>query len=100
MRIIASSNLKAYAAAHPETASALARWSAAMRAGSWATMAEVQASFGGAKVLNADRVRFEIAGGNYRLVAAFHFRLQIAFIKFIGTHAEYDEVDALTVSQF
>ena len=42
----------------------------------------------------------EVAGGNYRLVAAFDFRRQIAFVKFIGTHAEYDRIDALTVSQF
>jgi hypothetical protein len=39
-------------------------------------------------------------GGNYRLVAAFDFRRQIAFVKFIGTHAEYDRIDASTVSQF
>lgn len=38
--------------------------------------------------------------GNYRLVAAFDFRRQIAFVKFIGTHAEYDRIDALKVSQF
>jgi mRNA interferase HigB len=53
-----------------------------------------------AKVLNRERARFEIAGGRYRLVAAFDFRRQIAFVKFIGTHAEYDRIDALVVSQF
>jgi HTH-type transcriptional regulator / antitoxin HigA len=51
-------------------------------------------------VLNRERVRFEVAGGNYRLVVAFDFLRQIAFVKFIGTHAEYDRIDALTVSQF
>lgn len=51
-------------------------------------------------VLNRERVRFEVAGGNYRLVVAFDFRRQVAFVKFLGTHAEYDRVDALTVSQF
>lgn len=45
-------------------------------------------------------MRFEIAGGNYRLIAAFDFRRQIAFVKFLGTHAEYDKIDALTISQF
>jgi mRNA interferase HigB len=39
-------------------------------------------------------------GGNYRLLAAFDFRRQIAFVKFVGTHAEYDRIDAMTVSQF
>ena len=50
--------------------------------------------------LKRDRVRFEVAGGNYRLAAAFDFRRQVAFVKFIGTHAEYDRIDALTISQF
>lgn len=45
-------------------------------------------------------VRFEVAGGNDRLVTAFDFQRQIAFVKFIGTHAEYDRIDALTVTQF
>jgi HigB_toxin, RelE-like toxic component of a toxin-antitoxin system len=45
-------------------------------------------------------MRFEVAEGNYRLVAAFDFRRQIAFVNFIGTHAEYDRIDALTASQF
>jgi mRNA interferase HigB len=52
------------------------------------------------KVLNRDRVRFEVAGGDYRLIAAFDFRRQIAFVKFVGTHPEYDAIDALTVARF
>jgi mRNA interferase HigB len=63
-------------------------------------MDEIQRAAPKAKVLNRERVRFEVGGGNYRLVAAFDLRRQIAFVKFIGTHAEYDRVDALTVSQF
>ena len=50
------------------------------------------------KVLNRDRARFD--GGDYRLIAAFDFRRQIAFVKFIGTHVEYDAIDALTVARF
>jgi mRNA interferase HigB len=63
-------------------------------------MDEVQRAAPKSKVLNRERVRFEVAGGNYRLVVAFDFRRQVAFVKFIGTHAEYDRIDALTVSQY
>ncbi len=63
-------------------------------------MADVQADYAKAKVLNGERVRFEIQGGAFRLVAALDFRRQIAFIKFVGTHADYDRIDALTVSSF
>jgi mRNA interferase HigB len=63
-------------------------------------MDDVQAAAPKAKVLSRERARFEVAGGNYRLVVAFDFRRQIAFVKFIGTHSQYDSIDALTVSQF
>jgi mRNA interferase HigB len=63
-------------------------------------MDDVRQTIPKARVLNRDRARFEIAGGNYRLIAAFDFRRQIVFVKFIGTHAEYDAVDALTVAMF
>lgn len=65
-----------------------------------ASMSDIQAMFPKAKVLNGDRVRFEIAGGQFRLIVAFDFEKQIAFVKFLGTHAEYDEIDALSISQF
>lgn len=63
-------------------------------------MDDVQRAAPKSKVLNRERARFEVAGGNYRLVVAFDFRRQVAFVKFIGTHAEYDRIDALTVWQF
>jgi len=100
MRVIAKSNLVAFYTAHPETKAPLERWQSLVKAGQWNTPAEIQATFVKAAVLNRERIRFEIAGGNYRLIAAFDFKRQIAFVKFLGTHAEYDRIDALTVSQF
>jgi mRNA interferase HigB len=63
-------------------------------------MEDVRLAAPNAKILNGERARFEIAGGNFRMVVALDFARGIAFIKFIGTHAEYDRVDALTVSLF
>ncbi len=63
-------------------------------------MDDIRAAAPNVKILNGERARFEIAGGNFRLVVAFNFAAQIAFVKFIGTHAEYDRIDALTVAQF
>ncbi len=79
---------------------ALERWIQRVRAARWTSTDDIQRAAPNCKPLNRERVRFEIAGGNYRLVAAFDFRRQTAFIKFIGTHAAYDRVDALTVSLF
>jgi mRNA-degrading endonuclease HigB of HigAB toxin-antitoxin module len=64
------------------------------------TMDDIRRAAPKAKVLNRDRARFEVAGGSYRLIASFDFRRQIVFVKFIGTHAEYDAIDALTVARF
>jgi mRNA interferase HigB len=100
MRIIAWSVLSAYAEQHPETKAALQRWRALVRAARWSSMDDIRAAAPNAKILNGERARFEIAGGNFRLVVAFNFAAQIAFVKFIGTHAEYDRIDALTVAQF
>ena len=63
-------------------------------------MDDVRSAAPNAKILNGERARFEIAGGNFRLIVAFDFVRSIAFIKFIGTHTEYDRADALTVSLF
>jgi mRNA interferase HigB len=66
----------------------------------WKTPYEVKTTFPEAEVINAERVRFEICGGNYRLIVSYKFPKGIAYVKFIGTHAEYDKVDATTVSLF
>jgi mRNA interferase HigB len=100
MRIIARNTLVQFWEKHPETKVPLARWYETVKAAAWKAPEEVQRAFPKAKVLNGERIRFEIAGGNYRLVVAFDFRRKAAFVKFIGTHAEYDKIDALTVSLF
>ena len=100
MRVIARNTLVGFWSAHPETKVALERWFKRVRAAHWTSTDEVQRAAPKCKALNRERVRFEVAGGNYRLVVAFDFRRQAAFVKFVGTHAEYDRVDALTVSLF
>ena len=100
MRLIARSTLADFGERHPETKRSLAHWISVTRAAEWSNVAEVQAAFSKAKALNGERVRFEVAGGDYRMIVAFDFRRGIAFVKFIGTHAEYDRIDALTVSRF
>ena len=100
MRGIARGVLVDFWGEHPEAKVSLERWFTLVRASRWISTGEVQKAAPKAKVLNRERVRFEVAGGNYHLVAAFDFRRQIAFVNFIGTPAEYDRVDALTVTRF
>jgi len=100
VRIIKQSTLVRFAAANPKAKPALMRWIKLAKAANWASMNDVQITVPGVFVLNAERARFEIGGGNFRLIASFAFKHQIVFIKFVGTHAEYDKVDALTVARY
>lgn len=100
MRVVAYGNLREYARLHPETATSLRRWYNITCGGQWRTTSDVLTDFPGAKPLNAERIRFAIHGGDYRMIAAINYQRQTIYIKFLGTHAEYDRVDALTVAQF
>ena len=100
MRIIAWSVPSAYADRHPETKVPLQRWRTLVKTARWTSMDDVRLAAPNAKILNGERARFEIAGGNFRMIVAFDFVRGIAFVKFIGTHAEYDRINALTVSLF
>src|SRR4051812_7418018 len=100
MRLIARRTLAAFGALHPEARASLAHWMSVTKAASWTNVAEVQASFSKAKALNGERVRFEVAGGDYRMIVAFDFRRSIAFVKFVDTHAEHDRIDARGLANF
>ncbi len=100
MRVIARNRLAAFWERHPAAKASLTHWLTVACDADWADADEAQRAFSKAKTLNGERVRYEVAGGDYRLIVAFDFRRRIAFIKFIGSHADYDRIDALTVSVF
>lgn len=100
MRLIARSTLVQFWEKHPETKPSLERWIKLVEAARWTSMNDIQASVSSVVVLNAERAKFEIAGGNFRLVVSIAFRPRIVFVKFIGTHKQYDAIDALTVAKY
>ncbi len=85
---------------HAETEQPLRQWLVTARTAKWQGMAAVKAAYPKASVINRERVVFDICGGNYRLVVAFKFSAGIAWVKFIGTHQEYDNVDAVSVDRY
>jgi mRNA interferase HigB len=100
MRIIAWKNLLTYGERHPAAQAALRHWKSLTRDSQWRTMSEAADALSRAKSVAGDRIRYDLVGGDYRLIVAFDFEKQIAFVKFIGTHAEYDRIDAATVEMF
>jgi mRNA interferase HigB len=100
MRVVARNVLVSFWGKHPEARVSPERWHTIVRAAQWTSTDEVQKAAPKAKVLNRERVRFEGCRRILSLGGRLRLRSQIAFVKFIGTHAEYDRIDALKVSQF
>jgi len=100
MRIIALSALKAFWSEWPTYADsiepALAWYREALKA-DWATPNEVKAQFSSASILKDGRVVFNIAGNKYRIVVWINYNYRVLYIRFIGTHKQYDEIDAPTI---
>lgn len=100
MRVIARSALVQFSRSHPrgaEAAGALNAWYDEARRATWATPADVKAQYRSASILRSGRVVFNIAGNKFRLVVAIHYDKSIVFVRFVGTHTEYDVIDANTI---
>jgi mRNA interferase HigB len=100
VNVIARKNLESFWRRHPETEQPLRAWLPAVRTGGWTSMDAVVRTYSKASPINAERCVFDICGGKYRLIVAFKFSARVVFIKFIGTHAQYDRVAAATISEF
>jgi mRNA interferase HigB len=96
-RIFAKSTLREFWEKHPDSELYLKTWFDIAMNSSWQTPNEVKQSYAKASILKDSRIVFNIKGNTYRLIVKFNFDHQLAFIRFIGTHAEYDKIDANTI---
>jgi mRNA interferase HigB len=97
MRVIAVSTLRAFWERYPDAEQPLEAWYEEATGASWSQPADIKAQYRSASVLKNRRVVFNIKGNDYRLIVAIAYKLQIVYVKFVGTHQEYDAVDAETV---
>ena len=97
MRVIAVSTLRTFWRRHSDAEQPLKAWHEEATNASWVQPADVKRNYRSASVLKNRRVVFNIKGNDYRLIVAIAYKLQIVYVKFIGTHKEYDAVDAATV---
>jgi len=77
---------------------ALDAWFHEAEAANWKNPAEVKAAYANASIVGNDRVVFNIKGNSFRLVVAVDYLRQVVFIKWVGSHADYDRIDAAKVS--
>jgi mRNA interferase HigB len=100
MRVIAKRTLREFWESTPKYADAedpLRSWYREAKQAIWQTPADVKEQYRNASILKNNRTVFNIAGNKYRLVAEINYTAQIIFIRFIGTHQEYDSIDVETI---
>ncbi len=93
MRIIAKKTLKEYWLSHANCRKELEEWYSVATKANWLSPSDVKQTYPKASIVGNSRVVFNIVGGNFRLVVKIAYRSRICFIRFIGTHKEYDRVD-------
>jgi mRNA interferase HigB len=97
MRIFTEQKLKEYVEQHPESKVALQDWASIVKHSTWACFADVKKTFNSVDNIGNQRYVFNIKGNNYRLIVVIKFTIQFVYIRFIGTHTEYDKINCLTI---
>lgn len=97
MRIIARKTLREFWEQHPDTRQSLQAWYADVKHSIWKTPANIKNIYRNASFIGNNRVVFNIMGNKYRLIVAVQYEYGIVFIRFIGTHKQYDKIDAATI---
>jgi mRNA interferase HigB len=97
MRIISRKTLKEFWQKHPQAAEPLKAWHAETQNSEWRDTKDVKNRYRSADFLRDNRIVFNIAGNKYRLIVRVHYNTGVVFIRFVGTHAEYDKIDAESV---
>ena len=97
MRVISRKALREFAGKHPPAKTPLDAWFAEASRARWSCFADVRTAFGSADVVAGNRVIFNIGGNKYRLVVKIAYPYQTVCVRFVGTHAEYDRIDASNI---
>lgn len=100
MRVIAKAALRDFWTKHPDAEAALSSWWADAQSAAWKSPNDITEGYANVSLLANNRVCFNIRGNHYRLIVSVRYNSRVVYIKFIGTHAEYDQVDANTVSLY
>lgn len=102
MRIIAKSTLRKFwqRPGHEDAQGPLESWYDEATQATWASPQDIKAQYRNASICGNNRVVFNIAGNKYRLVVEMQYRVGIAWVKFVGTHARYDKIDVETVNEY
>jgi mRNA interferase HigB len=96
MQVISKRALKLFWEAHPEARTPLETWHSIVSGALWNSPQEIKDRFGSVDFVGGNRAIFNIGGNKFRLVALVAYRSHRVFVKFVGTHAQYDKIDPVT----
>ena len=99
MKIISNSALRAFAAQHPQAQGPLQGWRRVIEKNRFDTWAALKAAFNTVDKVG-DLVVFNVGGNKYRLVVEVQYQAGLVWVKFVGTHAQYDRIDVETVNEY
>lgn len=94
MRIITRQKLIACGEIHPDVTNALKAWEKETKHAHWHTPADIKARYRSVDILSDNRIVFNIKGNHYRLVVKIHYNTGVVYIRFVGTHAKYNRINA------
>jgi len=97
VRIIAKRTLRLFWEQHPQAKGPLEAWHQEVARAEWAHPSAVKAQFSSASLLPDNRVVFNIGGNKYRLVVKINYPFRIVYVRFVGSHREYDQIDVTSV---
>ena len=93
MRVLSRGTLREFWRKHADAEGPLKAWFAEVSTAKWKTMVDIKKQYATASVVDNERVIFNVGGNKYRLVVKLWFPGQVIWIKFIGTHRSYDQID-------
>jgi mRNA interferase HigB len=97
MRVIALRRLRDFWRTHTDSDPSIVTWYHDAKRAEWKSPADIKRSYSNASILPNNRVVFNIKGNDYRLVVSINYAFGIIYVRFIGTHDEYDNIDAETI---
>jgi mRNA interferase HigB len=93
MRIIAKGTLRAFWVRHPDAEEPLLAWYREVEKEDWSEPSRLKAKYRNASVVKDNRVVFNIKGNDYRLVVKINYPYRVVYVRFVGTHVEYDQIN-------
>ena len=97
MQIIKTEPILLFSASYPNSISAFADWIFKTTKANWSNFADVKQTFNSVDSIGNDRYVFNIKGNQYRIVAMIFFVPKLVYVRFVGTHSEYNKIDCVNI---